>query len=461
MDWTCRDVTRRHLLYGLSSSLSCGLSASLIAGPARAKPDPKPDPKPFDLTAAPLHVRGSGDPAPAGARLAYNHQVPGPLIRVKLGDEVFVRLSNQLDQPTSLTWHGVRNINAMDGVAGLTQPPVPPGGSFTYRFTPPDAGLYWYHPSVFPQGPAQTAQGLYGVLLVEATNRPSVDLDLLLVIAEAGGAPGEPMMAVNGRPLPLAPIALRPGSRVRIGLLNLCDMRLAFVGFAHLAPLVIAIDGQPSELFPPATGTLPIGPGARFEVLVDMPDASSPPPRLVLRSESGTAQDLVTFQIGGPRLPTRPAATRLAPNPRLPTRIPLERSLRVTLEIARAAAPAKNRTGQTGEPASPGWAWTLNGRSSDGRSGPPLFRVRRNHPVTLTLANKSDVAQEIHLHGHVFRILHDLDDGWDPYWRESILLGPGKTKHIAFIADNPGRWLLASGFGSRQVMGLAGWFEVV
>jgi FtsP/CotA-like multicopper oxidase with cupredoxin domain len=76
--------------------------------------------------------------------------VPGPLLRFKKGEEVKVRLVNKLAQPTSLNWHGVRIVNAMDGVAGLTQEPVPPGGSFDYRFTPPDSGLFWYHPHALP-----------------------------------------------------------------------------------------------------------------------------------------------------------------------------------------------------------------------------------------------------------------------------------------------------------------------
>ena len=80
--------------------------------------------------------------------------------------------------------------------------------------------------------------------------------------------------------------------------------------------------------------------------------------------------------------------------------------------------------------------------------------------MTLAFVNKSELVQQMHVHGHVFRVLHDLDDGWDPYWRDSILIGPGKTKHVAFIADNPGKWAVESLVLDRQVTGLAGWFEV-
>ena len=78
--------------------------------------------------------------------------------------------------------------------------------------------------------------------------------------------------------------------------------------------------------------------------------------------------------------------------------------------------------------------------------------------MTLALVNRSSVVQQIHVHGHAMRLLHDLDDGWEPYWRDSVLVAPGKTKHVAFIADNPGKWVIESLIPDRQ--GLSTWFLV-
>jgi len=75
----------------------------------------------------------------------FNGTVPGPVLRVKRGEELKVRLINELVVDTAIHWHGMRLPNAMDGVPGLTQPAVHPGESFDYRFTPPDAGTFWYH----------------------------------------------------------------------------------------------------------------------------------------------------------------------------------------------------------------------------------------------------------------------------------------------------------------------------
>ncbi|MCC6563924.1 multicopper oxidase domain-containing protein, partial [Candidatus Uhrbacteria bacterium] len=100
--------------------------------------------------------------------LAYNGSIPGPVIKVKQGSEITIHLKNKMDWETSLHSHGVRVENAMDGAAPLTQPHIPPGGSFTYTLRFPDAGVYWYHPHT--REDATQELGLYGVFLVEPTD---------------------------------------------------------------------------------------------------------------------------------------------------------------------------------------------------------------------------------------------------------------------------------------------------
>src|SRR5262245_50741985 len=78
----------------------------------------------------------------------YNGDIPGPLIRARVGDRLIVHFTNKLPEPTTVHWHGLRIPIQMDGVPGHSQPEVQPGGSFTYDFTLPDAGLFWYHPHV-------------------------------------------------------------------------------------------------------------------------------------------------------------------------------------------------------------------------------------------------------------------------------------------------------------------------
>jgi FtsP/CotA-like multicopper oxidase with cupredoxin domain len=476
------------------------------------------------LEAAPGLLRLAPAPAAETAVWAYNGQVPGPLLRIAKGADLKARLVNKLAQPTSLCWHGVRAPNAMDGVAGLTQAEIKPGESFDYAFTPPDSGLYWYHPHVHPVSAEQIGRGLYGVLIVDEPEPPAHDEELVVVFDDWSldakhqikgdfldvdetrhqGRIG-PLVTVNSRPAPLSRVA-RPGARIRLRLLSVTSARIMIVTFEGASPMVQAIDGQPCELFEPVRRTLPIGPGARFDVMIDLPAEPGKTVVLVLRGEGGADRQLLAFETEGEKVPPRAAIAALTPNPALPAMIRLERALKMDLVInggvkpAPAVAPVPEPPGEragslrtprhgklgaapaptptdatdavakakppresvteTPPPLDPTRLWTINGVASDGFSGKPLFKVRRGAPVSLALVNKSAFALQIHVHGHALRLLHDLDDGWEPYWREAILVAEGHTKHIAFVADNPGKWAIESLILDRQVTGLAAWFEV-
>ena len=119
----------------------------------------------------------------SGSLLGYDGAVPGPVLRVKQGEELSLRLVNELGEPTCLHWHGVRGPNAMDGVPGLTQPPLGPGESFDIRFRPPDAGTFWYH----AHSSGQVDRGLHGALIIEEPNPVNVDRDLALVLGMPDG----------------------------------------------------------------------------------------------------------------------------------------------------------------------------------------------------------------------------------------------------------------------------------
>ena len=124
-------ITRRTLI------AQAGLAAAAVSlgRPARSEPAG------FRL----IRARAmSGVDDNAGPSWRYDGILPGPVLRVRQGEEVLVRLANELPVPTTAHWHGVRLANAMDGTA-LTQAPIVPGGSFDYRFAPPDPGTFWYH----------------------------------------------------------------------------------------------------------------------------------------------------------------------------------------------------------------------------------------------------------------------------------------------------------------------------
>ena len=95
----------------------------------------------------------------------FNDQYPGPLLMLPQGAELTVRFRNALPMPTTVHWHGLRLDARFDGVPDLSQPPVEPGGTFTYTLRFPDGGIYWYHPHV--REDVQQDLGLYGNIFVQ------------------------------------------------------------------------------------------------------------------------------------------------------------------------------------------------------------------------------------------------------------------------------------------------------
>jgi FtsP/CotA-like multicopper oxidase with cupredoxin domain len=132
--------------------------------------DPDPDVVEYHMVASPSEVTWLED-SPTEV-WSYNGLVPGPLLQARVGQTVRVIFTNNLDEPTTIHWHGLRIANAMDGVPAV-QDPVEPGETFTYEFTVEEAGSYWYHPHMRTY--EQLDRGLYGLLVVHESEPPAVD----------------------------------------------------------------------------------------------------------------------------------------------------------------------------------------------------------------------------------------------------------------------------------------------
>ena len=192
---------------------------------------------------------------------AFNDQYPGPLLVVPQGAQITVELTNALDQPTTVHWHGVRLDNRFDGVPDLTQQPVPPGGRFTYTVRFPDAGIYWYHPHV--REDIQQDLGLYGNMLVRSpradyfgpAHREEVLMLDDLLLDDDGLIPyGAPdvgpthalmgrfgnVLLVNGEPR--YTLAVRKGEVVRFYLTNVSNTRTFNLSFPGARMKVVAAD---------------------------------------------------------------------------------------------------------------------------------------------------------------------------------------------------------------------------
>ncbi|MGV8012147.1 multicopper oxidase family protein [Mycobacterium kansasii] len=115
---------------------------------------------------------------PIAHTLAYGNTVPGPLIRAAVGDEIVVAVTNRLDRPTSVHWHGIALRNDMDGVVPAT-PNIEAGHDFTYRFSVPDPGTYWAHPHVG----LEEDMGLYLPVIIDDPTEPGrYDAEWIVVL---------------------------------------------------------------------------------------------------------------------------------------------------------------------------------------------------------------------------------------------------------------------------------------
>lgn len=463
--------SRRELFAG---SAALALMPRTAAAQAPAGKAPPSEPK--SIKAAPATLRLKPEPAPETAVWRLG-KAEAPILRVKLGEAIRLRVENGTDKPLSLHWHGVRIVNAMDGVGGVTQEPIKPGASFTYDFTPPDAGSFLIRALVVGGSSEPSGRGIAGMLIVDEPSPPPVDTDLALLVqdwrldeagalqpfgqvafAAAAGRLGS-VVTLNGRPIPLA-LDARPGSRLRLRLANACNARSLRIRFDGLKAYVAAVDGQPTDTFEPLKATLPFAPGTRYDLLLDLPAQAGPAGTITALVGQGLPLATLTA-VGEPVAQSGRAVIGSIPeNKRLPAEIRLQSALRRELVLTGGVQPDKTKPGaETPYSGDPAKIWQING-ASGAAGAAPLFSVKRGQVVVLAIRNDTGFIQSLHLHGHVFRLLHQLDDGWEPYWLDTVQIPEGKSAQIAFVADNPGRWLLSATVLERFDTGLWTSFEV-
>jgi len=223
------------------------------------------DVKVFEVTARDIDWEiADGQIFPA---MAYNGRVPGPEIRITEGDTVRVVLTNEMEQSTSIHFHGLLIPNAMDGVPYITQPVVKKGETFTYEFTARNSGSHMYHSH--HNAAEQVTKGLLGAFIIEPKDKtiePEYDSDYTMILNDSGMG-----FTINGKSFPYTqPILAKVGERIRIRYMN--EGVLIHPMHTHGFPMtVFSRDGW--KLSPFQCDTLMIGPGERWDVIVT-PDSA-------------------------------------------------------------------------------------------------------------------------------------------------------------------------------------------
>jgi FtsP/CotA-like multicopper oxidase with cupredoxin domain len=397
---------------------------------------------------------------------AYNGRVPGPELRVRLGETLRVRFTNHLPEATTIHWHGVRVPNAMDGVPHVTQPPVEPGATFVYEFTPKDAGTFWFHPHV--RSSEQVERGLYGVLIVEDAVPPPYARDVGWVvddwllddrrqIFDRFNTPHDLMhdgrwgnvVTVNARTDTV--LVARGGERIRLRLLNASNGRIYAPDFGALDPQIVAVDGlylaRPIPL-----GRFELAPGNRLDLDITLPAAvQSRSISIVDRFYPDRPNRLADIVIDG-----------ASPHPGVA--FPSPAHAHVPAWSSGLAIPAtKEFVLDARRGGSYGIEWTINHQAFAGHEhhGPPMLTLERGGWVRLRFVNASYRLHPIHLHGMFFRLLARNGAPVDePCFRDTVLMHSKETIDIGLVPLDVGRWMMHCHILEHAEAGMMTLFEV-
>ncbi len=443
--------------------------------------------------------------------LAYGNAIPGPPIRANIGDELVVTVSNRLDQPTSVHWHGIRLRNDMDGAEPATGN-INAGQDFTYRFSVPNPGTYWAHPHVGLEGDT----GLYLPVIVDDPTEANYDTEWIVVLDDwTDGVGKTPEQLYSELTSPNKPTTQSPPATTETTTTTsptstsettttstesttstspTTGMSGGNVGKSDL------LGGDAGDIVYPyylINGRIPAAPtsfgakpGQRIRIRFINAGADTAF-RVALAGHSMT----VTHTDGYPVVPqqvdaliigmaerydvTVTAADGVFPlvalaegknalarallttgtgSPPDPQFRPDELSKRVgTIEMFTATTPANlgRPDPSLNLPVVLGgnmmqYNWMING-APYGKTDP--LHVRQGQRPTISFDNTTMMYHPVHLHGHTFQLINP--DGGPGARKDTVIVLPNRKLTAVLVADNPGTWVLHCHNNYHQVAGMA------
>ncbi len=428
----------------------------------------------------------------------YNGQYPGPLIQAPQGATLVVRVTNEIEMPTTIHWHGVRLDNRFDGVPGVTQAAIERGESFTYEVRVPDAGMFWYHPHV--REDVQQDLGLFGNLLVTSpdadyygpAHREEVFVldDILMddqgVLPWGDGAPTHALMGRYGNVMMVNGetdhrLAVRRGEVVRFYLTNVANSRTFNVTFGEARAKVVASDvgrfereqwiesvviapaeryvvdvrfDEPGEVaiantiqainhfrgeFYPHVDTLSL-----VTVSEEPAEASASAAFETLRSHGPVSDEVEAFRPHFGRPPDHEIETTVRVQGLHPSIVlSMEAdTLYVPPMEWNDAMPMMNWL-STGEQVT----WILRDRRTGAENAEIDWRFRVGDVVKIRIFNNPDsfhpMNHPMHVHGQRFLVLSmDGVENENLVWKDTAIVPVGSTMDVLVEMSNPGEWML-------------------
>jgi FtsP/CotA-like multicopper oxidase with cupredoxin domain len=432
-------LTRREFVAGLgATSLGPATSSIALAGG-----------RPSLVLQAKADVVALRPGAPDTPIWSLGGSTSGSDLRFKRGDTIEVALTNQLPVVAALNWHGLDGVPAAEPLTATA--PLAPGANQTFAVPLRHAGTFVCDLRLI--GDRQARPSAARALIVAESEAVTVDRDEVLLIEDwmirtdgTAMAPGvdpkdaTPVYTVNGRTM--LDIPVRTHERLRLRFINGFQRHVIAVKLEDQDVRVMALDGQPSEPFPARNGALILAPGARTDAFIDVTKPPGSSSAILLHN--GKEARRIARLVVSKDPPIRNAPLAVAPplpSNGLPTELDLRNAIRIDLTLGGAqadwVAPA---------------AFTASAR--------PVFKAKAGRTVVLALVNRGDIATVFHLHGHHFRLLDRLDDGWKPFWLDTLAIEAGQTQRIAFSAQYAGRWLMESVATDWAAPRLVQWYSV-
>ena len=417
-----------------------------------------------------------GDLARASEIWRFMDEQGQSLIKGVQGDMLDVSIQNDLPEPTSVHWHGLRVPNEYDGVPGQGYEPIAPGENTNVSFKLKDPGTYWYHSH--NRGWEQVARGLYGPLVIANPAEPQIP-EFTVVIddwtidpSEAldwsglgnphswshGGDQGN-ITTANGQWQPT--IIVPSSGYFRLRILNTATARLFTPIVDGLKAKIIALDGFGTRPFDPQDRFLILGPSQRVDLLVD---ASSLSGEMIEINEGG----LPLFFLSATGDPAEGGSDISAGfTDYHPPELMPETSAAQKVELYMEGGAMGSMMSAKIDGQDTGWDglieaqkfWAFNGHADGGPD--PLFRARVGETVDLRIINDSGWPHIIHFHGHHVQTRRNEAVPYEQgKFRDGVTLAPGTDMALSIRVSEAGSWLLHCHMLGHQASGMSTWYEV-
>ena len=405
----------------------------------------------------------------------YNKQTPGPLIEAKEDDVIRVEFVNNLDDATTIHWHGIKNINKMDGVPYLTQDPIQPGESFLYKFPVKHAGTFWYHAHV--ETWRQISKGLYGPLVVKNQVDEQFDNDIVILADDwrlnknyqideksfgslhdwsHAGRIGN-WLTINGKKFP--EYSIKDGY-TRLRFINASNARVLTFGSTLSEIKIIAIDGMYVKPF--VEDRFKLGPGQRIDLLIASNNLSEIEFFEISGKSSLSAFKMNVIQKSSNKVSKKQinfSSFQKMPNYKNPQilKIHMQGGAMGNLVKAKFEGVEKNFRTLAMEDKK---FWAFN--KEVGKYEHALANIKKGQVIILDVWNDTRWPHSMHLHGNHFFVQSKEFENLDtPILRDTYVMQPGEKSKFTYLADNPGKWLFHCHMLEHAASGMIGYIEVL